>query len=921
LDQDLCEKTTVPANVALFGAWGSGKSSLANLLELEFARDGHKAVAFARFDAFKYAEIPLRRHLLTQVANQFAIDGDQYGAELYRSKKTNTFHLPFRKLAEFAVLLGVVASGVVLLLAVIAAVVGLITALAPKGSFFPAFTNALQGGIPGVVISSGLLAALLALAGRTFTVESTQAPPSTEEEFDRLFRKLVGEITRRTKCERIVIFVDELDRCSPGQVVTVLETIKTFLDIPPCVFLVAADQQVVEYALRQKSRQATPGDSVNPYYSAGSAYLDKIFQHQVSLPPLLSRTLSQFALDLIESRPGVWQQIKNKPELVTVLVPSHVRSPRRVKVLLNGFVLAYRLALRRSADGALDSAVDMRVSEMAKLVCLRTEFPLFAADLRIDARMPQAVLALADDPELMLDGLKVPGFSEEAFGRAKAYASGRLPVDEVIVHSPDDDANDARLEELAELEDPSEEGTDDEEPEAPAGYSGIVRSQGRQLVAYLRRTRQIPGPGRDLVFLESSGAAVGLPAELADELEQNALNGATEAVIGAIIDLDSDQQAATVRLLCYLARETFGVEAENICHCLLEALRAGDIELDAVVDDLLTTLQALTSAYELQPDDLPGAFEISLLRATPAAFELRRRVLAREETRTDAELGVLVLSRAHQLRDPERRLLGPVLAARFVGSPPDAIFRAIDDLDDSTIVRLIGLEEEDIRLEIMVDGDEPAVAKVKELAKYAVANRPAVAPPLVRLLLSLDSTGARTAAEPLLGEIAPITDPGLVRAVLEATQQRSRGWDEWLDPLEPTAVEQLDEAPKLFGTLGAGLIGRRFATEQPMNDDQSTRALNALERTRPKADIPSEQIETTFNELAASPAVNDEQCKARLPLHRLTNALAEASLLSAETASRLILTDITKTLSQPREAISDAEQLSRAACSPAQISR
>jgi KAP family P-loop domain len=32
----VCERTTLPVNVALFGAWGSGKSSLANLLEQRF---------------------------------------------------------------------------------------------------------------------------------------------------------------------------------------------------------------------------------------------------------------------------------------------------------------------------------------------------------------------------------------------------------------------------------------------------------------------------------------------------------------------------------------------------------------------------------------------------------------------------------------------------------------------------------------------------------------------------------------------------------------------------------------------------------------------------------------------------------------------------------------------------------------------
>lgn len=59
-----------------------------------------------------------------------------------------------------------------------------------------------------------------------------------------------------------------------------------------CVFVVAADQQVLEQALTEASSQATPADTGNPYYSSGSGYLDKVFQYQVSVPPLMSLRVS-----------------------------------------------------------------------------------------------------------------------------------------------------------------------------------------------------------------------------------------------------------------------------------------------------------------------------------------------------------------------------------------------------------------------------------------------------------------------------------------------------------------------------------------------------------------------------------------------------------------------------------------------------
>lgn len=92
---------------------------------------------------------------------------------------------------------------------------------------------------------------------------------------------LLSRPQRRHK--RLVVFIDELDRCDTSTVVATLDSQRTFLDAPGCVFIVAADQQVLEEALTERATQATPVDSGNSYYSAGSEYLDKTFHYQVDL--------------------------------------------------------------------------------------------------------------------------------------------------------------------------------------------------------------------------------------------------------------------------------------------------------------------------------------------------------------------------------------------------------------------------------------------------------------------------------------------------------------------------------------------------------------------------------------------------------------------------------------------------------------
>lgn len=385
-------------------------------------------------------------------------------------------------------------------------------------------------------IPAAMIAVLTALANRTLPVDQTRSAPSSEEEFERLFRELVKEVMDSSDAERIVIVIDELDRCSSDEVVKTLETVRTFLDVSPCVVVVAADQQVLEQALRKQARQETPSDRRNPYYSGGSAYLDKIFSYPLPLPlpQLRSRRLSDFSLDLIKPLGGLWKHID--PDWVLfALIPTHIRSPRRVKALLNAFVLAHRLAERRSADGFLPPDIHKRAAEIAKLTCLRIEFPLFGADLTIHPRLPEFVLALHLDPDAKLP----PYVSQDLEDLARDYAERKLDVDDVL--SREEDPGPAR--EDGEEDDPATDQANPGNGDAPqtardradAGdedSSTHVRTpdavrlaQGQHLLDYLQRTEQVGEIGSDLIFLEGRGTTFGIDAARADELVTAAVNG------------------------------------------------------------------------------------------------------------------------------------------------------------------------------------------------------------------------------------------------------------------------------------------------------------------------------------------------------------------------------------------------------------
>jgi hypothetical protein len=823
----LCEFVPVPATVALYGSWGSGKSSLARLLWARFVRN--PKIAFARFDAFKYAERPLRRHFISQLAAEFNVRDKAFSEGLYTTTRDFRLRIPPGKWWRLLLFLLVA----VLVGFAITAVASLIYAGVAHGSFRRHFVSGLRVGIPGAAFAVPLLVAALGLLGNYFTAETTVEAPSSDEQFERVFRKLVRKIKKKRGRERIVVFIDELDRCSPGQVVSALETLRTFLEVRPCIFIVAADQQVLEHALTKAARQATPFNPANPYYSAGSAYLDKIFQYQLSLPPILPRRLSRFALDLIANRQGVWADVDNRADLVSVLVPTHVSSPRRVKVLLNSFALLYRLALRRSEEEAIEENIQSRATEVAKLACVRTEFPLFAADLRLDDRLPELVLRLYAQPDTPDEDLEREylGLAPETLVRARAYARGDLPVDEVIVREPFRERRRMSTgDEAEDIEDETEPG-EAAESASEAGRSAervekVERSHARQLIHYLQRTEGVAGPHRDLIYLESSGAAFGLPPELADRLERAAVDGGADVVGEAFAAMsDADQQNA-LRLLARLLYEAIGIEARNVAGSLFRSISQYDGDLTPVAAELLDALAKYTGDYSLAPEDLAGALLLALSDDGEAALRMRKEVLSRDEVLQDNELRALVLSRAGDLRENKGRVAEAFNAALSTEEAEEAPDEA-GDAEASRGIEDAASERAETTLAAFADVPDAVVVEViqaKPIQEEAIeglslfivaakdASRPAVAEAAYSRLVSLDAEAAGTAATKLISLFAPVDEPELASRLLNRARLRpAADWSTWLGAIDAPAVSSQTNASAVLNDYIARLWQERFS--------------------------------------------------------------------------------------------------------------
>ncbi len=119
-----------------------------------------------------------------------------------------------------------------------------------------------------------------------------------EADMRRVFEKLVDDK------KPAVIFVDDLDRCSPGTVAKVIEAINLFLSgsYPNTYFVLGMDAQVVAASMEVAYKDLTTklADSTRSYGSLGWYFMDKFIQLQFVIPNLSAAQQRSFLGELFK---------------------------------------------------------------------------------------------------------------------------------------------------------------------------------------------------------------------------------------------------------------------------------------------------------------------------------------------------------------------------------------------------------------------------------------------------------------------------------------------------------------------------------------------------------------------------------------------------------------------------------------------
>jgi hypothetical protein len=315
--------------VGIFGSWGSGKTSLMHEIERQLKvqestlqeSDNDLTYKTIWFNPWKYdGREDVRNALIQTILRAIANDDD---IKKDPSKR--------KEWAQLAKRFGLCATGISVQLA----------------------SAAIQSAIN---VDTKKLSDRITKESQTYLSEEEIFDPYLfVNQFEDAFRKAVNSYVG--KKGKIIIFIDDLDRCLPESALTVLESIKLYLDQPNCIFFLGIDKRIVEQAVRQRYKGL-------PSTVTGKEYIEKIIRLNFFLPeksPESVEKILQVGLN------ATYAGDSKRWQLIQMATGSNIR---KVKQFVIAFDLVEKIVERLNMDKAY-------LPKLAKLLLIQLNYPDF----------------------------------------------------------------------------------------------------------------------------------------------------------------------------------------------------------------------------------------------------------------------------------------------------------------------------------------------------------------------------------------------------------------------------------------------------------------------------------------------------------------------------------------------------------------
>lgn len=396
------EPGMLPITIGVFGDWGSGKSSIMESLKKAYDAENDKSTVCLQFNGWVFEGYDdAKAALIEAILKSF-----ESNKSLPRKAKNK-----IKKLAQSVNWMRAIGFGV-------------------KNVAVPLVAASLTGGlslgpqifewIKGLTENPQQIAdAIKDLDYDKFKKKylKEDKTPSLEEQYQvvRKFRDNFKEMLDEANIKKLIVLIDDLDRCLPDRIIDNLEAIKLFLNVDNTAFIIGADQRIVRDAIRHRYKDLMARDDEKENKRVVVDYLEKLIQVPYNLPKLSDTEVetyitllfcedefgkdgmsdvitafkdfrktdrySVFGIEQVKkviTDKVVRKRLEDKVTLISKLSPLIAGNldgnPRQIKRFLNTFILRKKLA-----DVA--KLADFKDDVLAKLMILEYAEPNMFADL------------------------------------------------------------------------------------------------------------------------------------------------------------------------------------------------------------------------------------------------------------------------------------------------------------------------------------------------------------------------------------------------------------------------------------------------------------------------------------------------------------------------------------------------------------
>lgn len=252
------EKELMPISVGVFGDWGAGKSTILELTKKSISEEEEDYIQ-VHFDAWMYQGYDDAKAALLETIASTLVKQAKDNASLSEKAKA------FAGRVDIIRSLGLLMDG------------GAALAGVPTMGGFQKLMGLFTGGENGELDFRDAKDALDGAkqiakeSNEAVSSKKTFSPPKEIKAFRQAYSDLLSEFDRP-----LIVYVDNLDRCSPFNAISTLEAIRLFLFLPNTAFVIAADEDMIRLAVPEYHKGASQRHQTD--------YLDKLIQIPVHVP-------------------------------------------------------------------------------------------------------------------------------------------------------------------------------------------------------------------------------------------------------------------------------------------------------------------------------------------------------------------------------------------------------------------------------------------------------------------------------------------------------------------------------------------------------------------------------------------------------------------------------------------------------------